>query len=61
MAELKKLLVLVGAVLAFLFAAYFQGGGTWRGPLPKTIPAQGGTIGFRSVSPGVSQALPHER
>ena len=31
MAELKRLLVLFVAFVAFLVAAYIQGGGEWRG------------------------------
>ena len=42
MSELKTILVLVGAVLAFLVAAYIVGAGTWRGPhnLRKSLPAK---------------------
>jgi hypothetical protein len=49
MSEFKKPLVLLGAMLAFLVAAYSQGGGTWRGPhnLRKSLPAKGTTIGMR--------------
>jgi hypothetical protein len=49
MSEFKKLLDLLGAMLAFLVAAYSQRGGTWRGPhnLRKSLPAKGTTIGMR--------------
>ena len=44
MSELKRYLVLFVAFVAFLLAAYIQGGGTWRGPhnLRKSLPAKGG-------------------
>jgi hypothetical protein len=32
MSELKRYLVIFVALVAFLLAAYIQGGGTWRGP-----------------------------
>jgi hypothetical protein len=53
MSELKKLLVLFLAFVAFLFAAYIQGGGTWRGPhnLRKSLPAKGATIGLQDAHP----------
>jgi hypothetical protein len=53
MSELKNLLVLVVAVLAFLFAAYMQGGGTWRGPhnLRKSLPAKETKINWRDAYP----------
>ena len=49
MSELKRYLVLFLAFVAFLFAAYIQGGGTWRGPhnLRKSLPAKGATIGMQ--------------
>jgi hypothetical protein len=49
MAELKKQLVLIAALLAFLAAAYSVGGGTWRGShnLRKSLPAKGAKIGMQ--------------
>ena len=49
MSELKRYVVLFLAFVAFLFAAYIQGGGTWRGPhnLRKSLPAKGATIGMQ--------------
>ena len=49
MSELKRLLVLFVAFVAFLLAAYIQGTGTWRGPhnLRKSLPAKGATIGMQ--------------
>ena len=49
MSELKRYLVLFIAFVAFLFAAYIQGGGTWRGPhnLRKSLPAKGAMIGMQ--------------
>ena len=53
MSELKRYLVLFLAFVAFLFAAYIQGGGTWRGPhnLRKSLPAKGATIGMQDAHP----------
>jgi hypothetical protein len=41
MSELKRYLVLFVAFVAFILAAYIQGGGTWRGHhnLRKSLPA----------------------
>jgi hypothetical protein len=49
MSELKRYLVLFVAFVAFLLAAYLQGGGTWRGDhnLRKSLPAKGATIGMQ--------------
>jgi hypothetical protein len=49
MQELKRYLVRFVAFVAFLLAAYIQGGGTWRGPhnLRKSLPAKGATIGMQ--------------
>jgi hypothetical protein len=56
MSEPKKLLLLFVALGAFLVAAYFQGGGTWRGPhnLRKSLPAKEGTIGLQDAHPSVA-------
>jgi hypothetical protein len=53
MSELKKYLVLFLAFVAFLLAAYIQGGGTWRGHhnLRKSLPAKGATIGLQDAHP----------
>jgi hypothetical protein len=53
MSELKRYLVLV-AFVAFLFAAYIQGGGTWRGHhnLRKSLPVKGATIGMQGGGEG---------
>ena len=53
MSELKRLLVLFVAFVAFLFAAHIQGGGEWRGPhsLRKSIHPKGGTIGLQDAHP----------
>jgi hypothetical protein len=61
MSELKRYLVLFLAFVAFLFAAYIQGGGTWRGHhnLRKSLPAKGATIGLQDAHPPSSVA--HER
>ena len=49
MQELKAYLVIFVAFVAFLLAAYIQGGGTWRGPhnLRKSLPSKGATIGMQ--------------
>ena len=51
---------MLGRVLAFLVAAYVQGGGMWRGPhnLRKSLPAKETKIGWRDVSKDVLAALP---
>src|ERR1700722_13922749 len=53
MSELKRLLVLFVAFVAFLLAAYMQGSGEWRGPhsLRKSIHPKGGTIGLQDAHP----------
>ena len=54
MSELKKFLVLFVAFVAFLLAAYIQGGGTWRRNyhnLRKSLPAKGATIGLQDAHP----------
>ena len=53
MAELKRLLVLFVAFVAFLLAAYIQGGEEWRGPhsLRKSIHPKGGSIGLQDAHP----------
>jgi hypothetical protein len=57
MQELKRYLVLFVAFVAFLLAAYIQGGGTWRGPhnLRKSLPAKGATIGMQGGRYGCDQ------
>jgi hypothetical protein len=45
MSELTKSLVLAGAFVAFILAAYMQEGGSWHGPhsLRKSLHPQGAT------------------
>jgi hypothetical protein len=59
--ELTGYLVIFVALVAFLLAAYIQGGGTWRGPhnLRKSIHPKGGAIGLQDAHPPSSVA--HER
>jgi hypothetical protein len=54
MSDLKRYLVLFVAFVAFLLAAYIQGGGTWRGPhnLRKSLPAKGATVGMAPLPRG---------
>jgi hypothetical protein len=56
--ELKRLLVLFIAFVAFLLAAYIQGSGEWRGPhsLRKSIHPKGGTIGLQDAHPPNGEA-----
>jgi hypothetical protein len=53
MLELKRLLVLFVAFVAFILAAYIQGSGEWRGPhsLRKSLQPKGGTIGLQDAHP----------
>ena len=53
MSELKKLLVLFVAFVAFILAAYIQGSGEWRGPhnLRKSLHPKGDTIGLQDPRP----------
>jgi hypothetical protein len=49
MSELTKSLVLAGAFVAFIFAAYMQEGGSWRGPhsLRKSLHPKSATVGMQ--------------
>jgi hypothetical protein len=49
MSELARLLLLVGAFVAFILAAYLQEGGTWHGPhsLRKSLHPKGATVGMQ--------------
>jgi hypothetical protein len=49
MSELTKSLVLAGAFVAFILAAYMQEGGSWRGPhsLRKSLHPKGTTVGMQ--------------
>jgi hypothetical protein len=53
MSELTKSLVLAGAFVAFILAAYMQEGGSWRGPhsLRKSLHPKGGTVGLQDAHP----------
>ena len=46
MSEVTKSLVLAGAFVAFILAAYMQEGGSWRGPhsLRKSLHPKGATV-----------------
>ena len=68
MSELTKSLVLAGAFVAFILAAYMQEGGSWRGPhsLRKSLHPKGATVGMQEnryscdecyVSGGVMEIL----
>jgi hypothetical protein len=61
--ELTKYLILLVAFAAFLFAAYLQGGGTWRGPhnLRKSLPAKGTKIGLHDAYPPLAGGRPGDR
>jgi hypothetical protein len=54
MSELKRYLVLFVAFVAFILAAYIQGGGTWRGHhnLRKSLPAKCATVGMALLPRG---------
>ena len=49
MSELTRSLVLAGAFVAFILAAYLQAGGTWHGPhsLRKSLHPKGATVGMQ--------------
>jgi hypothetical protein len=57
MSELKRLLVLFVAFVAFLLAAYIQGGGEWRGPhsLRKSLHPNDATVGMQNSNLGMDQ------
>jgi hypothetical protein len=48
MSELKRLLVLAVAFVAFILAAYLQAAGTWHGPpsIRKSLHPKGATVGM---------------
>ena len=54
MSELTRLLVLAGAFVAFILAAYLQEGGTWHGPhsLRKSLHPKSATVGLHEVRYG---------
>ena len=49
MSELTRFLVLAGAFVAFILAAYMQEGGSWHGPhsLRKSLHPKGATVGMK--------------
>jgi hypothetical protein len=61
MSELTKSLVLAGAFLAFILAAYLQAGGTWHGPpsIRKSLHPKGAAVGTQNYATG--SGSPHMR
>jgi hypothetical protein len=57
MSELTKSLVLAGAFVAFIPAAYIQEGGSWRGPhsLRKSLHPKSATVGMQEDRYGCDQ------
>jgi hypothetical protein len=60
MSELARFVVLVVAFVAFILAAYLQGGGTWHGPhsLRKSFHPNGAAVGVQNSHTTIDQRQP---
>jgi hypothetical protein len=57
MSELARFVVLVVAFVAFILAAYLQGGGTWHGAhsLRKSLQPKGAAVGMQNSCATIDQ------